>query len=62
MLTTPIEGDDLIQQDCRILQSSQPLLTANVVGVQPQYGGADCGLFAISIVFDPCSGIDPFTE
>ena len=62
MLTAPIEDDDIIRQACRIVQSDQPFLTVNVVGVQPQCGGADCGLFAISMAFDLCSGIDPFTQ
>ena len=62
MLTTPIEGDNIIQQACCILQSEEPSLTVNVVGVQPQFGGADCGLFAISMAFDLCSDVDPFTQ
>ena len=34
----------------------------HVIGVQKQYGGDDCGLFAISMAFDLCCGIDPFTQ
>ena len=49
-------------EDVELFDSNQPFLTVNVVGVQPQYGGADCGLFAISMAFDLCSGIDPFTQ
>ena len=55
MHTTPIEGDDIIRQACYILQSKEPSLNVNVVGVQPQFGGADCDLFAISMAFDLCS-------
>lgn len=62
MLTAPSEGDDIVGQACSILKSTKQMLTIDVVGVQTQVGGADCGLFAISMAFDLCSGVDPFSQ
>ncbi len=62
MLTAPIEGESIVGQACSILKSKKQNVTVDVVGVQTQVGGADCGLFAISMAFDICSGVDPFSQ
>lgn len=63
MYTIPCKTGTILKQACRImrsLNSGQLGITINVIRVTPQVGGADCGLFAISMAHDLCMGIDPF--
>ena len=62
MYTIPSKDGNIIKQVCCVLQSKHPSVTVDVIGVQLQFGGIDCGLFAISMAFDLCSGVDPFTQ
>lgn len=65
MLSAPSEDCPITKQACCITKSqntTESSLTINVIGVQTQIGGADCGLFSISMAFDLCCGIDPFTQ
>lgn len=61
MHTTPTTDGCIVKQACKILQCIQPSITINVINVQPQVGGTDCGLFAIAMAFDLCNSIDPIT-
>ena len=59
------EDCPITKQACCITKSqntTESSLTINVIGVQTQVGGADCGLFSISMAFDLCCSIDPFTQ
>ena len=60
MHTIPTQQGTIVRQACRIAQSQNSSITINVIDVQPQFGGADCGLFAIAMASDLCRGIDPF--
>ncbi len=62
MYTIPVEDGSIFKQVCCISKSPRPNLTVNVIRVQPQCGGADCGLFAISMAVDLCFGLDPFKQ
>ncbi len=65
MHTVPVEEGTIVRQACCImkhLNHTSPSITINVIGVQPQYGGSDCGLFAISMALDLCLGLDPFKQ
>ena len=65
MYTIPYEGGTVLKQACCITRSLNRMyssITINVIGVTPQVGGADCGLFAISMAYDLCCDIDPFTQ
>ena len=59
---TEVEHGSISRQASCILKSLKPKIVIHVIGVQKQYGGDDCGLFAISMAFDLCCGIDPFTQ
>lgn len=61
-IPTEVEEGSICRQASCILKSSLPELVIDIVGVQKQIGEDDCGLFAISMAFDLCCGIDPFTQ
>lgn len=58
--TFPVKGGRISKQACAILRSKEPSVTINVIDVQYQAGGCDCGLFAAAMAYDLCSGIDPY--
>ena len=61
MHTTPIQGDSIVLQVCKIMQSLKlSKLHIRVVNVSLQEGGTDCGLHAIAMAVDLCSDLDPF--
>lgn len=65
MYTMPCKTGTILKQACCIMRSvsnGQSSITINVIRVTPQVGGADCGLFAISMAHDLCSGVDPFSQ
>ena len=62
MHTIPTAEGSIGRQACCIAKSANPELIIDVVGVQMQVGANDCGLFAISMAYDLCCGIDPFTH
>lgn len=55
--------DDKYPWSCATILKSQnnDSIGINVVNVQPQIGGADCGLFAAAVATDLCFDIDPST-
>ena len=59
---TGVENGSISRQASCIVKSSKSKLVIDIIGVQKQYGGEDCGLFAISMAFDLCCGIDPFKQ
>lgn len=65
MYTIPSKTGTILQQACCIMRSisnGQSSITVNVIRVTPQVGSADCGLFAVSMAHDLCSGVDPFSQ
>ena len=65
MYNIPSKTGTILKQACCIMRSvsdGQSSLTINVIRVTPQVGGADCGLFAISMAHNLCSGVDPFSQ
>ena len=62
MHTIPTAEGSISRQACCIIKSAKPELSIDVIGVQMQVGASDCGLFAISMAYDLCCGIDPFTQ
>ena len=65
MYTIPTEGGTILKQACcitRLLNTMHSIITIDVIAVTPQVGGADCGLFAISMAYDLCCDTDPFTQ
>ena len=65
MFTIPTEDGSILKQACCITRSlniTESRIPINVIGVTPQIGATDCGLFAISMAYDLCCGIDPFTQ
>ncbi len=61
MHTTPMEGDSILSQACKIMQPLKlSTLIIQVVNVSVQKGGTDCGLHAIAMAMDLCSNVDPF--
>lgn len=63
--TIPCKTGTILKQACcimRLVSNGQPSITINVIRVTPQVGSADCGLFAISMAHDLCSGVDPFSR
>ena len=62
MFTIPTPDSSIFRQASCIAKSHCSSLNLSVVCVQPQVGGADCGLFAIANVVDLCCGVDPSTE
>ena len=59
---TGVENGSISRQASCIVNSSRSKLVIDIIGVQKQCGGDDCGLFAISMAFDLCCGIDPFKQ
>ena len=62
MHTIPTAEGSIGQQACCIAKSAKSELCIDVIGVQMQACTNDCGLFAISMAYDLCRGIDPFTQ
>ncbi|XP_064384358.1 uncharacterized protein LOC135342254 isoform X2 [Halichondria panicea] len=52
-------GPTIIEQSCTILHCMKDRFTIQVVNVQLQYTGDSCGLFAIAMAYDLCSGRNP---
>ena len=60
-LTSPSEDGSISKQARTILQSLHlTSIRINLINVRLQFGGTDCGLFAIAMAMDLCSGTDPF--
>ena len=57
--TIPCADGSIVNQVCLILHPMSSVVTANVVNIDQQDGFDDCGLFAIAMVYDLCSGNDP---
>lgn len=57
--TIPVKNGGISKQACAILRSEKSSVTINVINVQYQVGSCDCGLFAVAMAYDLCSGIDP---
>ena len=55
--TLPTAGGSIFQQICTIAKSNDPTIAINV---PLQTGDCDCGLYAIAMACDLCSGTDPF--
>ena len=62
MHTVPVEDGTIVMQVCSILRTAMPTVTINVVDVGRQEGVNDCGLFAIAMAYDLCTGVDPITK
>lgn len=63
MHTIPTKDGTILKQACCIAKSLNqltPSVTIDVINVQAQAGIADCGVFAISMAYDLCCGVDPF--
>ena len=56
----PSIGSSVIKQVCAILKSQESKVSINIVNVQMQAGGSDCGLFAVAMATDLCRGVDPY--
>lgn len=60
VLTIPTEGGSIVQQACTIMKSLKlGSIKLNVINVRPQFGGTDCGLFAIAMATELCHSVDP---
>lgn len=57
--TVPDEEGSIVMNACTILKAEESSVTINVINVQYQAGGADCGLFALAMAADLCRGLDP---
>ena len=61
-ITIPSKESSIVRQACTILKSLDlSLININVIKVQQQVGGTDCGLFAIAMATELCNNTDPFT-
>ena len=49
----------LVQQVCNLLHTSETKVVVQVMDVQLQSGGNNCGLFAVANAVSPCCGTDP---
>ena len=62
MIIIPEEDSSVVRQVCTILKTqNNDSIGINIVNVQQQFGGADCGLFASAVATDLCFDIDPST-
>ena len=55
----PFPSSSAILQICNLVQTRESTLVVQMMDVQTQSGGDDCGLFAIAISFALCSGKNP---
>ena len=55
----PFPSSSAIRQICNLVQTRESTLVVQMMDVQTQSGGDDCGLFAIAISFALCSGKNP---
>ncbi len=51
-----------MEQACRNQSTNSAVVTINIMIVEEQGGGNDCGLFAIAMAYDLCSNIDPINK
>lgn len=62
MITVPKEDDSVVQQVCTMLKSQNNMVIhINVVDVQQQIRGNDCGAFVAAVATDLCHDMDPST-
>ena len=57
--TIPEKLGSIVRQACSILKTKASTVTIDVINVQLQEGGSDCGLFALAMATDLCRDNDP---
>lgn len=55
----PTPSMSAVRQICNLLQAHEPEVVVEMMDVQTQTGGDDCGLFAIAFALAICSGNNP---
>ena len=52
-------GDSTKEEIAALLNTSKDKITLQYMSVKHQYGGSDCGLFALAFATALCVGLDP---